>query len=438
MKLQWPSIFKKDFPQSETKTATVPLAPDSFLAHVFGGGGHINAHQAMQFYQQSSSVASAVDLIAESIEQIQPVLKMQDGTFEENHPVLDLLKRPNGFDSWENFIGKAARHYLLKHDSHLAAIGHVRRPPVELHAVKPHNLSTVQGSDGLPGSYLVTFGPSAGSYQRNIINRRAQFLDGTLKEIFHVMGFSSRTTDVEGDSPLEAAALEVRQQIQGRKHNLSLLNNGGRLSLVFSFKDDGRITDDEHRERKQRIQEDLKGPNNAGGISVISGADVSIAEFGSTNKDMDYAELDKLARDCIYRRYKIPLPLVTVDAATLNNYQTAILSLYDQTVLPTVDVLLGGMSLFLLPRYGLDPTKVEITYNPDTIPALASRRLDQLEKRTKLKLETTNELRTLLPNRDPLEGGDTLYHPATEIPLGTDVTQAEAQLQAEELERANA
>src|SRR3546814_11933217 len=108
---------------------------------------------------------------------------------------------------------------------------------------------------------------------------------------------------------------------------------------------------------------------------------MEIKEAGTNNKDMDYATRDAVAREALFLRYKIPLPLVSNDAATDNNMSHAVFQLYDRCVLLLADVLLDGLGRFLLPRYGLVPSRFCLTFNPESIDALVSRRVDMLLKR---------------------------------------------------------
>lgn len=392
----------------------------SFIEYALGYHGRLTAAQAMHFYRTNSTVATAVDKIATKVEQITPVLKKDNGDIIDRHPILNLLKNPNPFDTWHEFIGKLSRHYLLKHDSHLTLLGNVERPPLEVYAVKPQNVNTVQADDYFPAAYNITIGHTRGNYIRTEKRRRIRFLDSNMRELYHIMGFSSRDDELHGDSPLEAAALEVRQQVKGRTHNLTLLDNGGRLSLIVSFKDPDGVSDDEHKMRKQRINEDLGGASNAGKIAVVSGAQVDVKEAGVNNKDMDYAELDRVAAESIYLRYEIPLPLITTDAATYNNVENALFDFYENTVLPVADILFSGLTKVLLPRYGIDD--MQITYNPESINTLIRQKLKELKTRREINIETINELRALLPNRESLGGGsDVLYQPATLVPVGEDL-----------------
>lgn len=412
-------FWEKPEIKSGGRVSQIPIQRGSLLDMIFGDG-RMTPQAAMQFYRSSSSVAIAVDMIADEVEHLMPVIQMEDGKYIQDHDLLRMLKSPNGFDNWAGFIGAAARNYLLTRECFFYAGGGVSRPPLEMFSVKPQTISSIENAvDKYPQSFLITEGRAHGNYARIEKAKKINYYDGGLREVFRVHGYSSRVDESRADSPLEAVALEARQQIQGRVHNLSLLENGGRLSLIVQFKD--YLAEDEQIARKDRINAALAGAGNAGRIAVVSASDMQIHEAGTNNKDMDYAELDAVAREALFLRYKIPLPLVSNDASTDNNMEHAVFHLYDRAVLPLADVLLDGLGRMLLPRYGIDPQRASLTYNPESIEALVARRVDMLLARQKLGVETINELRAQLPNREPLEGGDTLYQASTLVPVGTDL-----------------
>lgn len=410
--------------EKKTKNATRNLIiddPDGFLGFALTGE-RITPQKAFDFYRQNSSIATAVDLIADSFEQIQPIIMKSDGSVIDRHPILDLLRNPNGYMAWSDYAARISRHYLLTHESHFYGLGTNTLAPLEIYPIKPTNISVTTGRDEYVDVFNVGTGVGEGRYIGEISKlRMIRYYDGLLKELYRISGFSSMSTDGSADSPLQAAALEANQQIKGRIHNLKLLDNGGRMSLLIVFKDETHLTDDEHRERTQQINESLGGVKNAGKIGVMSGGDVSeVREMGTTNKDMDYAELDRIASRSIYFRYKIPLPLIETSASTFNNMQTAVEMLYDWAVLPLADKLFSGMTRFLMPRFGVDVNDFRITYNPDSLQPLKQRRLNELEQRKKVGVETINELRESIPNRENVDGGDVLYQPATMVPVGVD------------------
>lgn len=412
--------------KSLTIDGMMDLNPGSLVEWALTGGGRVSASKAMVFYRNDSAVATAVDMIAEAIEQIMPVLLKTEGkdkVYDNKHPAVLALLNPNPFETYREFIGKLARHYLLTHDAYYLMFGIVTRPPLQMYAPKPQNISVITAKDNYPSSFLLTGNEIGyGSYIRveDIGKSKVNYYDGGVREIYRIMGFSSRNDDTEADSPLEAAAVDIKQQIRGKYHNLAVLENGGRLSLIFSFKD--KIgNDDVHRERKKLIYEQLTG-RNKGGIAVISSKDVDIKEVGKSNKDMDFANLNASAREAVYMRYKIPLPLITTDATSYNNVENAIFDFYNNTVLTNCDTLFAGISKVYLPRYNLDPAVYRLTYDPESIAVIIRQKLKEIEQRAKINIETKNELRALLPHREPMgPEADVLYQPAMMVPVGTDL-----------------
>jgi HK97 family phage portal protein len=418
----WPS-FKPKTKAYDTRTLIIDQAMDDFVACSLLDE-FISPQKAFKFYRQNSSVATAVDIIADSFEQIQPVIELPDRSIVTNHPVLDLLRSPNTTQAWSDFAARISRHYLLTNQTHFYGLGAQTIKPSEIQPVKPVNVTLSTDSNQQISKFYVGAGVGRGTYSAEIARDKiTRYYDGPIKELYRISGFSSMAGDTIPDSPLQAAALETNQQIKGRVHNLKVLENGGRLSLLIVFKEE-HLSDDEHKQRTQRINETLGGPKNAGKIGVMSGGDVQeVKEMGNSNKDMDYAQLDNIAKQAIYFRYKIPIPLISTDASTFNNMQTAIEMLYDMAVLPLADKLFSGLSRFLLPRFGIPLKDARITYNTESLRPLRARRLNELKTRKEIGVETPNEMREGLPNREPLPGGNVIYQNATLVPMGVDIGQ---------------
>ncbi len=238
-----------------------------------------------------------------------------------------------------------------------------------------------------------------------------------MREIYQINGYSSHTSRTYSDSPLQAVALEVQQLINARYHNLRLLENGGRLSLIAVFQDID--SEDQIEGLRDNLNSQMAGPRNAGKIAVIGADEMELKEVGTNNKDMDFFNLDQAAQQVIARRYKIPLPLINNDATTFNNLEPPVYHFYDMAVLPVFEKVFSGLSHFLLPRYGLDPAKARITYNPDDIDALRGRKIDELSKLINDNAITINEYRDNI-SLEPVEGGDNILAPATMVPVAQD------------------
>ncbi|MGR3179853.1 MAG: phage portal protein [Candidatus Anammoxibacter sp.] len=410
-------LRKKIFKTEKKSFSSQSILSGSFMDQVFFGG-RVTAHRAATFYRESSAVATAIDIIAKEIEQIIPVVKIKNGDFLEQHPVLELLKNPNEFEDYREFMGRLSRNYLLNHDAFVYGEGLVSSPPINLFAVTNQHVSITQdGHDRYPSIFHLTTGFGEGIYSRNKVKRNLRFYDGNLKEIYQIHGYSSRADNVFADSPLEAAALETRQQVTGSNHNLKIIENGGRLSIAAIFKNE--MTDEEYLQRKKAITEQFAGSDNAGKIAVFSSNDMELKEHGQSNKDMDFANLDKTAREAIYMRYGVPLPIVSASSQTFNNFDRAIEDLYDRAILPYTNILFSGLTKML--RHRFKDSFETITFNPEAISALKGRMMEELKIRRDINIETVNELRQGLPGREPIEGGDIYFQPATLIPAGEDL-----------------
>lgn len=404
------------------------ITGSSFLRASFSGMTYLPPYEALNFYKESSAVATAVDMIAGEVEQIEPVLEnLKDGSFTDKHAVLDLLRKPNPAQDYRAFVGESVRYWLLTHENYYYAEGGRKVLPANFWPVSPGVTSITEDDyDKYPKSISISSGPGTNDYIReeDVKTRSWHFLANDYAELNRMIGFSSNSSKTRADSPLLAAMQDVQQQIKGKLHNVQVLENGGRLSLVAIFRD--TLEAEEHMARKNQLQSELGGSQNAGKIAAISSGDMELEEFGKSNKDMDYVNLDKISSTAIYMRYGIPLPLVSTDASTYNNMEQAKYDLYDRAVLPAFNILASAWSDALLARAGLDPKEFRITYNPEAIPALRGRLLDELKKRRDLNLETINEMRTLLPNREPIsEGGDKIYQPGTLLPIGEDLFTAD-------------
>lgn len=408
-------------PVVETKSAGTVLGIGDTMARLleFGiNGSATTPAAAIHLYNESSAVSVPINGIAEPFSGITPVLMDRTtGEMTTQHPAIDLINSPSPYYDRSLFLETLGKNYLITNESYVVMLGNISRPPLELQPISPKNVSVMPAEDGASGSMLISGVSLTGNYTRLTERRRVRYIDGSLRELTQIRGYSTKDNGLlRGESKLVSAAAEARQHIQGNKHNISLLENGGRLSLMFHNSAD--LDQDDYDVLKSRIKAQFGG--NAGAIGVTSGGDLTVEEFGVNNKDMDFAILQDAARTACALTYRYPLPLINVSASTLNNYREAKLALYDDAVLPLADKIFTGLSHALLPRFGLDRARYVITYNIDEITALKLRRNEELKLRKELAVETDNELRQMI-GREPLAGGDDLYKPANMVPVGTDL-----------------
>jgi HK97 family phage portal protein len=384
-----------------------------------GSGTAISASSALSLFEQSTSVSVPIGMITNPFSVLEPMLLI-DNKVIKDHPVIDLINKPSPYFSKELLLEFLAKEYLITGECSYITLGGFRRPPLAIEPISMKNVSIIEGPGGIPTSMNVSGNTLSGVYKPNIKNGILRYSDGGLRNLAHIRMYSTKSNArLNGQSPLLAASKEIRQHILGGRHNVSLLEKGGRLSLIFHYEQD--MDEEDFDITKNRVKSQYSGADEAGTIAVTAGGELTIKEVGINNRDMDFANLQKMAIKAVALQYNVPLPLVTDERQTLNNYQEGKVALYDDAVIPLSRRIFGAIGMDLLPRYGIDPKRARITFDPDEVSALVSRRNKELKVRASLAIESDNELRALI-NREGYEGGDQIYKQASLIPVGTDVS----------------
>jgi len=419
--MRWPWNRRPELKRAVERKAVLGTTKSlgSFLA--FDPGGASTPSQALALYEESTTVSVPINMVADAFSVLVPVLQVGDKVVRE-HPVLDLLRRPSPWHDRLLFLEVLSKNYLVTGELHVVALGAVAQPPKELHPVSPKSMTPVRASEGdWAARWLCSGTTLPGAYESTPVRagREVRYYDGPLRELWTTRNFSTRDNSLlRGQSLLVSAAREARQSILGAAHNVSLLEKGGRVSLVFHFNED--MNEDDFEEVKERVRLQYGGASQAGEIGVTAGGKLDIKEVGVNNKDMDFARLEMMAKKALALQYHVPLPLVSDERMTFNNYAEAKLALYDDAVIPLAGKVLGSLSDFLLPRYGMDPAKARLTFDQEQVTALVTRRNKELLDRKAVGVESHNELRSLL-GREPYEGGDVVLVPANMVPAGTDL-----------------
>jgi len=414
--MAWYAPWKREHRELKSYVLGTSEALGEFL--MFGSSNAATPTASLSLYEQSTAVSIPINMIADSFSVLEPILVVDDKIIRQ-HPVVQLLKSPSPYYSGELFLEMLAKEYLITGETAFVALGQIRRPPLELQPISVKNITIPEGPGGLPGEIQVSGNTLNGVYTPTIRNRTLHYYNGSLRELIRMRNYSTRNNSLlRGQSPLLAASKEVRQHILGGTHNVSILEKGGRVSLIFHF--DADMDDEDFEEAKARVREQYGGAGAAGEIGVTAGGALDIKSVGVNNRDMDFAVLQKMAVKAVTLQYHVPLPLVTDERQTLNNYREGKVALYDDAVIPLSKRIFGALSDTLLPRYGIETTNAKLTFDPDQVSALVARRNEELNKRKNIGVESDNEIRALM-GREPYNGGDVILKPSSMIPAGTDV-----------------
>jgi len=338
-------------------------------------------------YQKNVIVYRAVNLIARNAASVPWMLYHQDHELE-THPLLKMINAPNPMQTRTMLIEGLMVHILLSGNGYVEVLMSPDHEVAELHLLRPDRVHIVGGKGGIPQAY---------EYRVNGKTRLIPVDEATGRSrLLHLKLFHP-SNDWYGLSPLESAAFAIHQHNGVGLHNLSLLQNGGRPSGALVIKPMENSYETLTQEQRDHLRESLtsayEGSQNAGRVMILEG-DMDWREMGLNPKDMDFVAGKNLSAREIAQAYGVPPMLVGVPGdATFANYQEARLHLWEDTILPLVDMVMGEFNRWLCPLY---TEEVHFTYDMDAIPALARRREYIWDRLKNVDFLTLNEKRAAL------------------------------------------
>lgn len=387
---------------------------------------------AKEGYLKNAIVYRCVNEISKGAAAVGFNVRYKNDTILEQHPLIDLLNRPNPQQSYSEFFGSLYGYLLLSGNTYVLKTGSDRGAPRELHQLRPDRIEIKGSGNPIPEKYIYKInGKVQGTYNVD--------QDNGYSELKHIKLWNPMD-DYYGCSPLAAAAVEVDQHNMMAKHNVNLLANGARPSgaVIFKPQDDAgfamNLTDSQRQQLLTDLNNRFSGAGNAGRPMLLEG-DFDWKEMGLSPKDMDFLNLKHLSATDIAMCFGVPSQLVGVpDSQTYSNVAEARLALYEETIIPYLSKVQSDINEWLVPMFG---DGLSIEFDIDSIPALSERRKKIYENVTSAVREgimTRNEARERI-GLEPVDGGDGLYVAANMFPLGDgDVPEPADPIEEEDLE----
>jgi HK97 family phage portal protein len=424
--MAWYSWSKKtDSQEDETKNHITQPVDLSFAEFLYKHGHHdLSFIRMIELYEKVLPFSNAVDIRARSIADTPTRLKNKEGKYIKEHPMLDIIARPNDAETTYQFLYAFSSQYDITGNVFLMATGNVDRPPLELmvvaaHRVSPTGLSSqfawlnicsclYVSNDGFSGDNF--FAESSLAHGIRYINKNRD------KELIPVVGFNPRRSSINffGMTKLRPALYEMEQYIEGNINNLSNLQRGARPSMIWQNARPEMLTQDQW-DRAQEMSQKYSGSQNAGGIPILDGLEAR--PVSSSNNEMQFRDLQKDMFERINVSFDIPLPMVTSTANTFNNYETAQVALWDNANMPLSRILYGALTKSLSPRYKADGLKY--TIDPIDVEPLRRRAIETAKLQNETNINTINEMRNTIGYEDGDKEWDEIYAPMNQTPLGT-------------------
>ncbi|NAZ35526.1 phage portal protein [Rubellimicrobium sp. CFH 75288] len=333
----------------------------------------------------------AVRLVAEAAASLPLALSDRACRYAE-HPVLDLLARPNPVQGRAELLEALYGQLLLTGNGYLeatAAPGPGTGLPAALHVLRSDRVSVVPGPDGWPVAYDYTAGG----------RRHRVAWSPDASPVCHVRAFHPQD-DHYGLSPLQAAAAAIEVHNGASRWSVALLENAARPSGALVYRGgDGRMSPDQFDRLAAEIERQHQGARNAGRPMLLEGG-LDWKPMGFSPSDMEFHRTKEAAAREIATAFGVPPMILGIPGdATYANYAEAHRAFYRLTVLPLAARVTRTIGEWLGDFSG---ERLELAPDLDRIPALSAERDAQWRRVAEAPFLTDAEKRALL-GLPPLE-----------------------------------
>jgi len=346
--------LKREQKQSESWRAIIMTAPAKnpiWTKKDFANLAEAGFKNCMVVYQCVSMIAEAVAGIEWELFKM-PRSNSGKMIEIEDHPLINILRRPNPKQGGSRFFESICGYYLVAGNSYIEAVGPDRGAPRELYSLRPDRVKVIPGNAAnLVGGYRYKAG----------LGDPVDFLP---EKILHLMTFHP-LDDWYGLSPLEVAAKGIDISNMAQTWNMRLLEND--MRPPGGFKVEANLSADQRKFLDEQIKSGRAGYENAGRHLLLEGG-AEWQSFAITPRDADWLKSDKANTRKICGVYNVAPELVgDAESRTYSNYAEARKAFYMEAILPLMDYLRDEFNNWLTPQYG---DYLRLNYNKDDIEAL--------------------------------------------------------------------
>ncbi len=334
----------------------------------------------------------AVKVIAESAAAL-PLILQDSNRRYDLHPLLDLIRQPNGAQGRAELFEAIYGFLLLTGNAYIEAVPGSTALPGELHVLRSDRMNVVPGVDGWPVAYDYVVG-----------GRTHRFSVGQdYSPICHIKNFNPQD-DHYGLSPMQAAAVAVDVHGSASAWSKALLDNAARPSGAMVFKGSdgqGTLSAEQYERLVNEIECHHQGARNAGRPMLLEGG-LDWKPMGFSPSDMEFYQTKEAAAREISVAFGVPPMLIGIPGdATYANYQEANRAFFRLTVLPLATRVTAALSHWLSTFTG---EQIELRPDLEQVPALAGER-DQLWARVGAAGFLSDDEKRVLLGLPPLNGG---------------------------------
>lgn len=360
--------------------------------------------------------ARCISLISKSATQVK--LEVRQGEdWHDEHPLIDLLKRPNPRDPATMFFEWTLRWAETIGEWYWELVPSRRDGISELFPLRGHLVRVEPDGEGGIKGYV--YDPNQNGVE--VVKYAAPVPGKPVtsgpegKPILLAGRYANPKDDYYGMGPLRAAKDDIISEYYGVRYDHRFFRNSARPDVVIGFK--GKLDKDQRKANREEWQQ-FKGVDRAHRAAVMDN-DPSVHLLSQNPKDVEYLEGRYLSREGQCAAFGVPPVLVgDLRRATYSNYEVAEYIFWKDTMLEKLEFFATWVNFVLLPYY---PDVDELGFNVSEIAALQKAegwRSERIRGEVAGGLLTPNEGRELMEREEMEEpGADSLWMPTKSRPI---------------------
>jgi HK97 family phage portal protein len=271
-----------------------------------------------------------------------------------DHPLLDLLHRPNDTMSWPDFISTVISYFSVLGNCYLQPFFNKDQQIQRLKTLLSEYMWTLTDGEGHITQFQ--YYPASQEWHTRIFDP---------KEIIHLMTPSAGST-ICGRGWLEAVQKECRLIEETNNHLIALANNMGQPGAIITIH--GKAGSEKEKETiiNKFLQKFTQLKRGKPMVTFTNGIDdqIDVKPSGLNPKDMAYTENLPWLRSTVCAAAGVPEDLIHSGHSNRSSSQTAMASFLSYTVCPHLNSILEQFNHRMTPAYDDD---IFLAYDPNEL-----------------------------------------------------------------------
>jgi HK97 family phage portal protein len=366
--------------------------------------GNLSTTNMLETYRTSLYVFACISAIATktaSIDyQLYKILNSNGDTKEiVTHPLLDLLYKPNAFQTKMEFTEITIINLKCTGEAFWYKVRNSGGKVVELLNLRPDFMTVVLGST----TYIL-------GYKFRKSDGSEVFF--APEEIIHIK-YPDSISQSRGMAPLHPASKRVQTEDYANNWQRNFFLNSARPDAVF--KNPGKkMNDAQKKDFRDGWNKLFRGVGKNSNIAILEGG-MEYQIISLSQKEMDFIESMKFTRDDILTAFHVPKSIVAItDDVNRANAETAMFIFLSETIKPEITRIVEKINEQLVYIDFAEDFYIDFS---DPTPANRELQLKEYSEGLSSKYLLINEVRARegLP---PVRGGWSFYGTLMDVPIG--------------------